>query len=150
MKSLYLKKCLLSLFITIFACQSAGLRAAEAQSTEFLDESLQDLTVVLGAGAAGAVLGLSTLSFVETPKDHFKNIAIGGAIGIVIGVGIVVFSQATKSSSSMNEAIGLNEREKLPLNSDSFHSQTRYEFSNNQKIAESYLKVPTFSYSLDF
>ena len=62
-----------------------------------VQETKLDMMVVAGAGLAGAVLGLSTLSFVEKPGDHLKNIMYGAAIGIIIGVVYVAYSQATKS-----------------------------------------------------
>lgn len=106
-----------------------------------LNESLADLTLVLGAGAVGAILGLSTLSFVDRPKDHMKNIAIGGALGVVVGVGIAVFGQATKSTSVITEA--------APLDANSVESFARLDFSN-QRIAESYLVQPTVGYNFSF
>lgn len=110
--------------------------------TGVLDESLADLTLVLGAGAVGAVLGLSTLSFVDKPKDHMKNIAIGGALGIVLGVGIAIFGQATKSQTSVTDTA-------LPLNANSVESYARLDFAN-QKIAQSYLVEPTVGYNFSF
>lgn len=109
--------------------------------TGVLDESLADLTLVLGAGAVGAILGLSTLSFVDKPKDHFNNVAIGGAVGIVVGVGIAIFGQATKSQTVVVEA--------APLNANSVESYARLDFSK-QKIAESYLVQPTVGYNFSF
>jgi len=49
-------------------------------------------------GVGGAILGLSTLAFVKEPQDNLKNIAIGGAVGIILGVGIVAFSHATEGN----------------------------------------------------
>lgn len=56
-----------------------------------------DLLIVVGGGLAGAVLGLSTLSFVEEPKDHTRNIVVGAAVGIIAGVAYVAFNQANQS-----------------------------------------------------
>jgi hypothetical protein len=56
-----------------------------------------DLLTVVGGGLAGAVLGLSTLSFVDEPKDHTNNIVIGASIGIIAGVAFVALSQANKT-----------------------------------------------------
>lgn len=138
-------KSLLTLIITtvilINPIQQASAQDNMSQSG-VLDESLADLTLVLGAGAAGAVLGLSTLSFVDKPKDHFKNIAIGGAIGIVLGVGIAVFGQATKSQTVVVDA-------KIPLDSNSVESFARADFSK-QRIAENYLTQPTVGYNFSF
>jgi hypothetical protein len=103
---------------------------AETEETSaFVDDSIKDMSIVLGVGAGGAILGLSTLSFVEEPSKHLKNITVGGAIGIVIGVGIVMFSQATRSSSVIGS------QAQIPMNSDQFVTQTRQEFTQ-VKISE--------------
>ncbi len=60
-------------------------------------DTKNDLMIVVGGGLAGAVLGLSTLSFVEEPKEHTRNIVVGASIGIIAGVAVVAFSQATKT-----------------------------------------------------
>ena len=142
MKSSLTKKFLTCLVTTVILLNPLQLRAQEMQSKGMVDESLQDLTVVLASGAVGAVLGLSTLSFVETPKDHMKNIAIGGAIGIVVGVGFVIFGQASKQT--ITEAAP-----SLKMTPDTVESLARVEFSK-QKIAESYLTQPTASYTFTF
>ncbi|EQC49067.1 hypothetical protein M899_2740, partial [Bacteriovorax sp. BSW11_IV] len=64
---------------------------------DIVKDSLRDISVVAGTGLGGAILGLSTLSFVEEPKEHLDNILVGGSIGIIVGVAIVAWSQATKS-----------------------------------------------------
>jgi hypothetical protein len=74
-----------------------NLSHAQQGEATVLDDSLLDATIVLSTCLGGAILGLSTLSFVEVPKDHFNNIIVGGAIGIIIGVGVVAFNQAGKS-----------------------------------------------------
>lgn len=91
MKKIILMFCLVNFFV------ASNNAFAQQDDAQFLDESLKDMTMVAGLGLGGAILGLSTLSFVEEPGDHLKNIVVGGAIGIIIGVGVVAFSQATKS-----------------------------------------------------
>lgn len=130
--------CLISAFIVLNPLE---LSAQEAPTIGGLfDESVKDISVVLGAGAAGAILGLSTLSFVEKPKDHTKNIAIGGAIGIVIGVGIVMFGQATKSQTTIMSQNTNPENSSL-LNMKEFREE---------KIARNYLLEPTMAFSFNF
>lgn len=63
----------------------------------FVSDTKTDLLIVVAGGLAGAVLGLSTLSFVEEPKKHTRNILVGASIGIIAGVGYVALSQATRS-----------------------------------------------------
>lgn len=73
------------------------LFASAQQSEDIIGDSLKDITTVAVMGATGAVLGLSTLSFVDEPKDHLKNILVGGALGIIVGVGFVAYNQASQS-----------------------------------------------------
>ena len=81
-------------FISIFLNTAMGQAGNEST---MVDNSIQDISTVAAIGAGGAILGLSTLSFVEDPKDHLKNVLIGGSIGIIIGVGVVAFKQASMS-----------------------------------------------------
>ena len=68
------------------------------QNEENVAENLMvDSYTVIGTTVAGIVLGASTLSFVEEPSDHLKNIVVGGALGIIVGVGIVAYKTANKS-----------------------------------------------------
>ncbi len=116
--------------------------SAEDQSLGIMDDSLRDISIVLGSGAAGAILGLSTLSFADNPSTKWKNVAIGGAIGIVVGVGVVIFSQATKSVSGIVSS-------EVPLNSEKLESLNRLEFTQ-ERIAKDYLKVPSLGYTYSF
>ena len=53
------------------------------------------LSTIVFAGVAGAVLGLSTLSFYGRPQDKLTHIAIGAAIGIIGGTMYSTFKAAT-------------------------------------------------------
>ena len=68
---------------------------------ELVEGTKNDLLVVIAGGLAGAVLGLSTLSFVEEPKEHTRNIIVGASLGIIAGVGYVAYSQANRSREMM-------------------------------------------------
>jgi hypothetical protein len=140
-----MKKIVVSLivFISLFALSPKVNSQETPSAAGLLDESLQDLSVVFGTGAVGAILGLSTLSFADKPKDHLKNVSIGGAIGVVIGVGIVVFGQASRSQNSITQS------PTYPLGADSLEKQVRIDFSK-QKIAESYFLTPTVGYNFSF
>lgn len=76
---------------------ASGQAQAQGQSGDIIQDSVKDLTTVAVMGGTGALLGLSTLSFVDEPKDHLKNVLVGGALGIIIGVGFVAFNQANQS-----------------------------------------------------
>lgn len=93
-------------FFIIFAVLFLSLGkspAVRAQSNQTVQKSVGDLMMVAGFGAGGAVLGLSTLPFYSEPGDNLKNILIGGAIGIIIGVGWVMVDQATESRADFTK-----------------------------------------------
>jgi len=54
------------------------------------------LSTIVFAGVAGAILGLSTLSFYGRPQDKLSHIAIGAAIGIISGTMYTTFKAATE------------------------------------------------------
>jgi hypothetical protein len=56
----------------------------------------KQLAVIVFAGLAGAILGLSTLSFYARPQDHLSNIAVGFAVGIIIGTSYTTYKAATQ------------------------------------------------------
>jgi len=94
----FLARCVAFLSLVAFCTQPVAAQA----NTNIVEQSLTDMYTVAGLGAAGAVLGLSTLSFVEEPGDHLKNIVVGAAIGVIAGVGVVAWMQAEKSKQSMS------------------------------------------------
>jgi hypothetical protein len=116
-----IKKIVLLLTLCLLVIQpSVGFGRDEA-SNAMVDDSIRDMSIVFGAGAAGAVLGLSTLSFLSEPSKHTKNIAIGGAIGVVIGVAAVIFYQASKTAITQIPTA-------LPLSAEQFASVSKKEF----------------------
>ena len=56
----------------------------------------KQLSTIVFAGLAGAILGLSTLSFYGRPQDKLNNIAVGAAIGIIGGAIFSTFKAATE------------------------------------------------------
>ena len=98
---------------------------AQENTSSATAETLTDLYIVLGAGAAGAVLGLSTLSFAEEPTKNLKNVSMGAAIGIILGVGIVIYNQATKTQGSIYSTSMLKTEE----SPDQFTRLSKLDFS---------------------
>ena len=118
---------------------------AQNESSSILQDSLSDLTIVAGIGLGGAVLGLSTLSFTEEPKDHMKNILVGGAIGIIAGVGIVAWQHASRSK-------GIIESGSIESNEE-FSTSRRVAWQRSQikKTFQSQAKnIPSFNYNFSF
>jgi hypothetical protein len=88
-------------------------QAAESDGgDDMLKETQSDLLIITGAGAAGAVLGLSTLSFYDKPSKHLSNIWMGAAVGIIAGVILVAVNHAQKTEEEMAAApdFGAGER----------------------------------------
>lgn len=56
----------------------------------------RQITTIFLSGLAGAVLGLSTLSFRGRPQDHLGDIAIGFGVGAVVGTIYTTYDTATQ------------------------------------------------------
>lgn len=78
--------------------------SSDRPSEDILENTQSDLLMVAGAGGAGAILGLSTLSFYDQPSKHISNIWVGAALGIIGGVIFVAVSNAQRAQ----EDIGMN------------------------------------------
>jgi len=92
------KNVFLIFLICLFQLQAVF---AQAESDDFVKNTQNDLLIVAGAGAAGAILGLSTLSFVERPSNHLRNVWTGAALGIIAGVVFVAYTGAQKGSEGL-------------------------------------------------
>ncbi|MDH5580761.1 MAG: hypothetical protein OEY33_02565 [Bdellovibrionales bacterium] len=98
-----MKKRLILISLLLQVLISPLMAQDEGAAGNLLKESVQDIYTVVGVGVGGAIIGLSTLSFAEHPKDNLKNIVIGGAIGVILGVGIVAYKHATETQDVYNE-----------------------------------------------
>jgi len=100
--------------ISLFLClQIVILTPAMAQQDDIIKSTQNDILLVAGAGAAGAVLGLSTLSFVKTPSKHIANIWTGAAIGVIVGVVFVAYNSAQRGSIDLQSSNEFNTSERL-------------------------------------
>lgn len=89
------------LLVTVFSITSlpAVGRAQSSTSTSGDGGPMgprQQVATIIFAGLAGAILGLSTLSFYGRPQDKLSNIAVGFAVGIIIGTGYTTYKAATE------------------------------------------------------
>ena len=132
----------ISLFMTM-----AKPSFAQSNKSEFVDSSIRDITLVMATGAGGAVLGLSTLSFVDEPEDHLRNIVVGGAIGIIIGVGLVAYNQANESKDDFRGA-SVSPPDRRDFSTAARHNwhQQEYHARNEQMGKEN----PSLIYSFNF
>lgn len=85
----------------------------ESDEDDFVKSTQTDILIVAASGAAGAILGLSTLSFVEEPRDHVNNIWTGAAVGIIAGVIFVAYNSATRSQENLEGSVDFNSYERV-------------------------------------
>ncbi len=82
--------------------QILTLNLAFGQSEDdFVKKTQNDVLLVAAAGAGGAILGLSTLSFYDKPSKHIANVWTGAAIGVIAGVIFVAYNSAQKGSEDL-------------------------------------------------
>lgn len=93
----------------MLAFQFIFASAAFAQTEDdFVKSTQNDLMLVAGSGAAGAIIGLSTLSFVDKPSQHLANIWTGAAIGVIAGVIWVAYNSAQRGQEVLVEEASLS------------------------------------------
>lgn len=79
-----------------------GVAFAQDDGDDNLVKNTQnDILLVAAAGAAGAVLGLSTLSFVDKPSRHLSNVWTGAALGVIAGVIFVAYNSAQRGQEDL-------------------------------------------------
>lgn len=54
----------------------------------------RQISTIIYMGLAGAVLGLSTLSFYGRPQDKLSNIPIGFGVGVIVGTVYMTYQAA--------------------------------------------------------
>jgi hypothetical protein len=105
---------------------------AEDDSDDIVKNTQNDILLVAGAGAAGAILGLSTLSFVDKPSKHISNIWTGAAIGVIAGVIFVAYNSAQKGSEDLQSSREFNSSERLAWHEENMeiHSSRPVQFGS--------------------
>ena len=89
---------LVAVVIAIGLTPQAGW--AQAQTTPVEERQVElsgtrkQVATIIFAGLAGAILGLSTLSFYGRPQEKLNNIAIGAALGIFAGAAYTTYKAA--------------------------------------------------------
>ena len=89
------------------------------------------LATIIFSGLAGAILGLSTLSFYGRPQDRLSNIAVGFAVGIISGTVFTTYQAATQPQDlyAMDEKINPLWADNRSLQKNSPTYQLGYEWS---------------------
>ncbi len=93
-------KKILALLIA-FQLMSAVAFAQGESEDDIVKNTQNDIMLVGGAGVAGAILGLSTLSFVDKPSRHISNVWTGAAIGVIAGVIWVAYNSAQRGQEDL-------------------------------------------------
>ena len=114
---------------------------------EPLDNPLRDVYIVSGAGLSGAILGLSTLSFVDEPSEHLRRILTGGSLGIIVGVSFVAWQQANKSKTFYEDHASLPQKKMTTFQRVSWHHANHSQFS---RLGGMKKPLNIFSFSFPF
>ncbi len=100
------------------ATPSAFAQGENAEGTSsYSSGPKQQLATIIFAGLAGAILGLSTLSFYGRPQDKLSNIAIGFAVGIIGGTVHTTYKTATQPYQLYDEASIIDEERMFEMES---------------------------------
>jgi len=134
----------LSLLITSLY---SPLGQAEVNDSKLLEDSINDMYVVAGSGVGGAIIGLSTLSFVSEPGDHLKNILVGAALGVIGGVAFVGYSTANKGRDMYYDGAYNLELEKEFSSTDRVAWHGR---QSNQNVKKDSRELPFFVWGSTF
>lgn len=139
-----------SVVILSLFSQNAFAQNGDDNLDGLVNDTKNDLLTVVGGGLAGAILGLSTLSFVDEPKEHTNNIVVGASLGIIAGVAFVALSQATRTQEYI---YGSEEPEEaFYKNSKEFNTYARASWHHGvQSSHHTSIQAPySLSYSLRF
>tara|TARA_Y100000817_G_scaffold310370_1_gene300909 strand:- start:662 stop:1066 length:405 start_codon:yes stop_codon:yes gene_type:complete len=94
------KRLIVTLMVVVMSVMSPATNSfAQSFDDPALAESTgtrKQIATIIFAGLAGAILGLSTLSFYGRPQDKLSNIAIGFALGVIAGATYTTYKTATR------------------------------------------------------
>jgi hypothetical protein len=120
-----MKKLLTTLLSLQIFFAAALVNPAFAQEDDDLIKSTQnDLVLVGAAGVGGAIIGLSTLSFVDKPSKSVSNIWTGAALGIIAGVIFVAYNSAARGSEDLQSSSEFNSSERVAWHSENAENLT--------------------------
>lgn len=89
------------------------LLISTAKADDIIKSTQNDILTVVAAGAGGAILGLSTLSFAEEPSKNLPNIWTGAALGVIAGVIFVAVNSAQKNSEDLQSSATFSTQERV-------------------------------------
>jgi hypothetical protein len=100
--------------ISLATSEGAWAQAHDSKTTGALGAPRQQVATIIFSGLAGAILGLSTLSFYGRPQDRLANIGVGAAVGVITGAIYTTYQAASKPRKNEGEDLGLQERNPMP------------------------------------
>lgn len=113
-----MKKLICALLSLSLVATAVNPAFAQESEDDLIKNTQNDIMLIAVAGAGGAVLGLSTLSFVEKPSKHVSNIWTGAALGIIAGVIFVAYNSAQKGSEDLQSSVDFNSSERVAWHSE--------------------------------
>lgn len=120
-----MKKLICALLSLHFFLGSTFVSPAFAQDEDDIIKNTQnDIILVGAAGAGGAILGLSTLSFVDKPSKHISNIWTGAALGVIAGVIFVAYNSAQKGSEELISSRDFSSSERVAWHAENVENLT--------------------------
>ena len=95
-----------TLIIILLMLSSFSLHAQEDGGQTAIEKygPRRQISTIVYMGLAGAVLGLSTLSFYGRPQDKLTNIPIGFGVGVIIGTVYMTYQAATNPDEFYRES----------------------------------------------
>jgi hypothetical protein len=139
-----MKKILLTFLMLTLIFGNSAINYSWAQeetgdqnSEDVLKKTQEDIMLVGASGVVGAVLGLSTLSFVETPSRHIYNIWTGAALGIIAGVIYVAYNSAQRGSEDLQSSMNFNSSERLAWH----YEKTRISSSPENQLGTQFFQL---------
>lgn len=119
------------LSVLLVTLTTSKTHAQSESETDFVKNTQQDIMLVGAAGGAGAILGLSTLSFYDTPSKHIRNVWTGAALGVIAGVIFVAYNSAQKGSEDL---VSKNSTEEFSTGERSIWHSENSEFLTMQSV----------------
>ena len=109
-------KKIISLLLAFQLMTAVAFAQESNEDDDIVKNTQNDILLIAGAGAAGAILGLSTLSFVDKPSQHISNVWTGAALGVIAGVIFVAYNSAQRGSEDLQSeeaSLDFNSGERL-------------------------------------
>jgi hypothetical protein len=93
-----MKKQILVIFVGLILLTELCFAQGQTKTKAPTSNWRRNTAIVLFSGIGGSLLGLSTLSFYGRPQEHTNNITIGALLGVIGGIGYVVYENTPKKT----------------------------------------------------